>query len=102
MLARLPYEPLLRRAVTAYGSDYFMVGEGEPPTIHVYTADGAPVTTIEHTELKIEADDCLHEIRCSADGVLHLAVGEPGFFQRIKSLHAYKVSSRYDLNCEHG
>ena len=66
-----------------------MIGQFRTPAIHVYTADGEPVASIQHTELGLQMGNRLLGIRCSTDGILHIAAGPWGY---IDSLHVYKVS----------
>ena len=78
--------------ITVAASGHLMVAEYDPPAIHVHSMQGDHLTTIQHREFELQGEDLIQGIRCSSDGLLHVATG----VDCIDSLHAYKVGSGTD------
>jgi hypothetical protein len=88
---QLEYDPLGFSAVAACGSDHIVVAQAATRVLHVHSLDGREVGRHEVGR----SGDWVRGIRCSTDGVLHVATGpyveHETFF--ITSLFAYKVTT---------
>ena len=89
---QLSYTPAMYHAITVTASGHLLVAEYDPPAIHVHSMQGDHLTTIQHREFELQGEDLIQGIRCSSDGMLHVATG----VDCIDSLHAYKVGSGTD------
>jgi hypothetical protein len=100
---QLEYVPLSPSAVTACSSDHIIVAERRARVLHVHSLDGREVGRHEvdgvgRHEVDGRSGDWIWGIRCSTDGVLHVATGLP--FVRgedfvITMLTAYKVTANH-------
>jgi hypothetical protein len=95
---QLEYKPYGHSAVTACGSDAVIVAEAATRVLHVHSLDGREVG---RHEVDGRSGDQVRGIRCSTDGVLHVATGQPRVegvedeFFLITSLSAYKVLANH-------